>query len=197
MAILRPTGVATITLNGKETLVRRYTGVADTVIISGVSLVRNLKDGTGERDTETVNTEQTFIADGATEIIATLTTTHNVDEVIEVSPTDIDGLPVTARRSGSHEIEILATNDTGGGTANIAAGETLTVTYESEEGDDVAVRPTNVTATMVIHSGDNFDEIIVLKSGPQGGFTQKFGMYDHTAVYTNLAINALLTEETT
>ena len=203
MAIHRTTGLATLTLNGKETLVRvvetNGMTVSDNEVISGVELVRNLKDNTGDQVTEMVTGAQQTVANGATVEVATLTTTNNVDEVISVTPETVAGFTITAERTGAHEITLSTTNDFGT-SANFPETD-FTVVYESEEGDDVAVRPTNVTGTVIVayvdpedSSNTLYNEIIVLKNGPQGGFNQSFAPGDHTAIYTNLAVNSIITQ---
>ena len=45
------------------------------------------------------------------------------------------------------------------------------------DGDSVDVRPTNVTATLnIVRTNDPDSQIILLKNGPKGGFSQEFGL---------------------
>ena len=60
---------------------------------------------------------------------------------------------------------------------------------------EVIVRPTNVTATVGVAAGDD-PSYILLKNGPQGGFTQNLRLGAAAAgVLTNAVVTGIITDQ--
>ena len=64
-------------------------------------------------------------------------------------------------------------------------------------GTDVKIRPTSVTANLIIEQpAGEYTEIIMLQNGPKGGFVQNgFQIGPHVSVFVNGSVEAVITQD--
>ena len=200
MAIIkRSDDRTTLEIDGRTVTAYQLATNPGTASVEGVSLRRTISQGTSLGDgpfftrsngTRIIPTSQFGTLDGPNLVVVQrrngvlITLTYNPDQGIA---------PVlTANEFAYRDSTGVLTT----GTGIVAANNDFTsvvVPGQIIPFGEVEVRPTNVTATAIVEQPTGtYTEVVLLKNGPNGGFTQT-GLISAGTWYVNEVVDAIIT----